>query len=62
MSATTLSETYGKDRFLEARAPEAISLFLLSAGGKLRPEPDLSQDTLKAGDTVFSLVPPEKDD
>lgn len=62
VSATTLSETYGKDRFLETRAPEAISLFLLSAGGKLRPEPDLSQDTLKAGDTVFSLVPPEKDD
>lgn len=58
ISATTLSKEYDAETYARDRAEEAVTLLVLTSGGRLRPETEVELGALRDGDTVISLLPP----
>ena len=60
ISATTLSKEYDREAHAADRPADAVTLLVITSGGKLRPDGGARNEALRVGDTIVSLLPPEK--
>ncbi|WP_428697811.1 cation:proton antiporter [Stappia sp.] len=60
ISATTLSKEYDGEAHAADRPADAVALLVITSGGKLRPDGGARNEALRVGDTIVSLLPPEK--
>ncbi|MEX0785087.1 MAG: sodium:proton antiporter [Dehalococcoidia bacterium] len=60
IKATTLSEEFGYDRFVELYGEDALRLFIVSPSGELSVVTPEGTPTVRAGQTLISLVDPAR--